>query len=202
MAEEKKTQEKMEKKEKPAVEEQKEKAKAAEAEKKKEEKPKEEKAQESKQEESVKETSEQKQEEEKTEDDSSKVELSAKMEEMIKTIENLSVLELSDLVKAMEDRFGVSAQAPVAAVGAPGVAAAGGEAAEEEKSVFTVELSDIGAKKINVIKEVRALTSLGLKEAKELVESAPCPIKEDIPKDEAEKIKKQLEETGAKVELK
>ncbi len=199
MAEEKKTQEKMEKKEQPAVEEQKEEAKAKEKEKKAE-KPEETKAEEPKKDESVKETSEEKKEE--SSDDSSKIELSGKMEEVIKTIENLSVLELSDLVKAMEDRFGVSAQAPVAAVGAPGVAAAGGEAAEEEKSVFTVELSDVGAKKINVIKEVRALTSLGLKEAKELVESAPCPIKEDIPKDEAEKIKKQLEETGAKVELK
>lgn len=129
-------------------------------------------------------------------------ELSEDMEKLIKTVENLSVLELSELVKAMEVRFGVSAQAPVAAAGAVGGPAGGAEAAEEEKSVFTVHLEDVGAKKINVIKEVRALTSLGLKEAKELVESAPCSIKEDVPKEDADKMKKQLEEAGAKIELK
>lgn len=134
-------------------------------------------------------------------DDKPKVELSEKMEGMIKTIEDMSVIELSDLVKALEDKFGVSAAAPVA-VAAAGAAAPGGAGAEEEKSVFDVILADIGAKKINVIKEIRALTSLGLKEAKDLVEAAPKAVKEGIPKDEAEKMKKQLEEAGAKVELK
>ncbi len=131
------------------------------------------------------------------------VELSEKMEGFVKNIEEMSVLELSDLVKALEDRFGVSAAAPAVAVAAPGAAggAAGGEA-EEEKSVFTVVLTDVGAKKINVIKEIRALTNLGLKEAKDLVESAPADVKTDVLKEEAEKIKKQLEEVGAKVELK
>ncbi|MEA3489948.1 MAG: 50S ribosomal protein L7/L12 [Candidatus Omnitrophota bacterium] len=124
------------------------------------------------------------------------------MEGMIKTLEEMSVLELSDLVKALEDRFGVSAAAPVAAVATVGAGAPGAGGAEEEKSVFDVVLADIGAKKINVIKEIRALTSLGLKEAKDLVESAPKPVKEGIPKEEAEKMKKQLEEAGAKVELK
>ncbi|MFC1570372.1 50S ribosomal protein L7/L12 [Candidatus Omnitrophota bacterium] len=124
------------------------------------------------------------------------------MEGMIKTIEDMSVLELSDLVKALEDKFGVSAAAPVAVAAAGGAAAPGAAGAEEEKSVFDVILADIGAKKINVIKEIRALTSLGLKEAKDLVEAAPKAVKEGIPKDEAEKMKKQLEEAGAKVELK
>jgi len=142
--------------------------------------------------------------EEKKEDEKPKVELSEKMEGMMKTIEEMSVLELSDLVKALEDRFGVSAAAPMAAMavagaGAPGAAAGG---AEEEKSVFDVILAGAGDKKINVIKEIRALTSLGLKEAKDLVESAPKPVKEGVPKDEADKMKKQLEAAGAKVELK
>jgi len=130
------------------------------------------------------------------------VQLSEKMEGMIKNIGDMSVLELSDLVKALEEKFGVSAAAPAVAVAAaPGAgAAAGGDA--EEKSVFTVVLADVGAKKINVIKEIRALTSLGLKEAKDLVEAAPKEIKEGVLKDEAEKMKKQLEEAGAKVELK
>lgn len=136
------------------------------------------------------------------EEEKPKVQLSEKMEGMVKTLEDMSVLELSDLVKALEDRFGVSAAAPVAfaAAGAAPGAAAGG--AEEEKSLFTVVLADIGAKKINVIKEIRALTNLGLKEAKDLVESAPAEVKTDVLKDEAEAIKKQLEEAGAKVELK
>lgn len=132
-----------------------------------------------------------------------KVELSEKMEGIIKNIEDMSVLELSDLVKALEDKFGVSAAAPVAvaaAGAAPGAAAGGADA--EEKSVFDVVLASAGEKKINVIKEIRALTSLGLKEAKDLVESAPQPVKEGVPKDEADKMKKQLEEAGAKVELK
>ena len=130
-----------------------------------------------------------------------KPELSEKMEGMIKTIEEMSVLELSDLVKVLEDKFGVSAAAPAMAMAAPAAGAAAG-GAEEEKSVFTVVLADIGAKKINVIKEVRALTNLGLKEAKDLVESAPADIKEGLVKEEAEKMKKQLEDVGAKVELK
>jgi large subunit ribosomal protein L7/L12 len=131
-----------------------------------------------------------------------KVQLSEKMEGIVKNIEGMTVLELSELVKALEDKFGVSAAAPVA-VAAPGAAgAAAGGAEAEEKSVFSVVLADVGPKKINVIKEIRALTNLGLKEAKDLVEAAPKEVKTDIPKDEAEKMKKQLEETGAKVELK
>ena len=135
-------------------------------------------------------------------DDKPKVELSEKQESLVKGIEEMSVLELSDLVKALEERFGVSAAAPVAvaAAGVPGAAAGGAE--EEEKSVFDVVLAEVGSNKIQVIKEIRTLTSLGLKEAKELVEAAPKEVKEGLPKEEAEKIKKQLEETGAKVELK
>ena len=123
--------------------------------------------------------------------------LSKKMEDVIKTVELLTVIELADLVKALEEKFGVSAQIPVAAV-----AAGGGAAAEEEKSSFTIVLANAGAKKINVIKEIRTVTTLGLKEAKDLVESAPKTVKEGVPKEEAEKIKKQLEAAGAKIELK
>ena len=122
-------------------------------------------------------------------------------EDVVSFIENMSVLELSNLVKELEDKFGVSAAAPVAAVAAVGGAAAGGEAAAE-KTEFNVVLSAAGDKKINVIKEVRAITGLGLKEAKELVEGAPKPVKEGVAKDEAEEIKKKLEAAGAKVELK
>ncbi len=143
--------------------------------------------------------------EKKPEKQKPKVQLSDKMEGMIKNIEEMSVLELSDLVKALEEKFGVSAAAPVAAMaaagaGAPGAAAGGG--AEEEKSVFTVVLASVGDKKINVIKEIRAVTDLGLKEAKDLVEAAPKEIKSDVTKEEAEKVKKQLEAAGAKIELK
>ncbi|HDD52496.1 MAG TPA: 50S ribosomal protein L7/L12 [Thermosulfidibacter takaii] len=120
-------------------------------------------------------------------------------EDVIKFIENMSVLELSQLVKELEEKFGVSAAAPVAAAPA---AAAGEAAAAEEKTEFDVILKDIGAQKIQVIKVVRAITGLGLKEAKELVEGAPKPVKEGVPKDEAEKIKAQLEEVGATVEVK
>ena len=129
-----------------------------------------------------------------------KVQLSDKMEGLIKSVEEMSVLELSELVKALEDRFGVSAAAPmaVAAVGAPGAAAA--EA--EEKTVFDVVLTEVGSQKIQVIKEVRALTSLGLKEAKDLVEAAPKEVKTDVTKEEADKMKSQLEAVGAKIELK
>jgi large subunit ribosomal protein L7/L12 len=131
-----------------------------------------------------------------------KVKLSEKMEGMIKNIEEMSVLELSDLVKALEDKFGVSAAAPAMAIAAMPGAAGAGAAEAEEKSTFTVVLAEIGAKKINVIKEIRVLTNLGLKEAKDLVESAPKEIAENVTKEDAQKMKKQLEEAGAKVELK
>lgn len=121
-------------------------------------------------------------------------------DDVIKFIENMSVLELADLVKELEDKFGVSAAAPVAAVAA-GAPAAGGEAAEE-KTEFDVVLKAPGGEKIKVIKEVRTITGLGLKEAKELVESAPKPLKEAVAKDEAEEIKKKLEGVGAEVEIK
>ena len=122
-----------------------------------------------------------------------------KIEEMIKEIETMSVLELCDLVKAIEEKFGVSAAAPVMAVaaGAPGA----GGAAEEEKTLFNVVLENAGSSKIAVIKEVRAITSLGLKEAKDLVDGAPKPVKEGVPKEEAEEVKKRLEGAGAKVSL-
>ena len=132
------------------------------------------------------------------------VELSPKLEEVMKTIEGLTALELSELVKGLEDKFGIQAAAPMAAgMMMPGAAAGGGAAAaEEEKTSFDVILAEMGANKIAVIKEVRAATSLGLKEAKDLVESAPKAIKEDASKEEAEELKKKLEAAGAKVELK
>lgn len=125
----------------------------------------------------------------------------AKIDEVIKSIEGLSVIELSDLVKALEDKFGVAAM-PAMAMGA--VAGAGAQAAaeEEEKTTFNVILAETGANKIQVIKEVRTVTNLGLKEAKDLVDSAPKPVKENVPKAEAQEIKKKLEAVGAKVELK
>ena len=120
-------------------------------------------------------------------------------DQILEAIENMTVLELSELVKAMEEKFGVSAAAPVAVAAAGGAApAAGGE----EKSEFTVVLAAAGDKKINVIKAVREATGLGLKEAKELVDGAPKPVKENIGKAEAEELKKKLEEAGATVELK
>ena len=130
--------------------------------------------------------------------------VSEKLQGILKTIEELTVLELADLVKALEDRFGVSAAAAVA-VAAPGVggaAAAGSAAPQEEKTSFTVVLASSGDKKIQVIKEIRAVTNLGLKEAKDLVEGAPKTVKEGVTKEEADKIKKILEEQGAKVEIK
>ena len=130
---------------------------------------------------------------------SDEVKLEGKMAEFVDWIETISVLELSQLVKALEARLGVSAAAPVAAAAAP---AAAGAAAAEEKTEFTVELTEAGAQKIAVIKEVRAITGLGLKEAKDLVEGAPKAVKENVAKDEAEKIKKQLEAAGAKVTIK
>ena len=132
---------------------------------------------------------------------SEEVKLEGKMAEFVDWIEKISVLELSQLVKALEARLGVSAAAPVAVAAAPAAGGAGAAAAEE-KTEFTVELTDAGAQKIGVIKEVRAITGLGLKEAKDLVEGAPKPVKENVAKDEAEKIKKQLEAAGAKVTIK
>ena len=123
-------------------------------------------------------------------------------QQVVEYIKGISVMELSQLVKTLESELGVSAAAAVA-VAAPGGAAAGGAAAPaEEKTEFTVTLTEIGGNKINVIKVVREVTSLGLKEAKDLVESAPKPIKEGVNKDEAAAIKKKFEEVGAKVEIK
>ena len=124
----------------------------------------------------------------------------ANLEKIADDLSSLTVMEAADLSKLLEDKWGVSAAAPVA-VAAAGPADAGGDAGEE-KNDFDVILASIGDKKINVIKEVRALTQLGLKEAKDLVESAPAPIKEGVPKEEAEEIKKKLEDAGATVELK
>ena len=126
----------------------------------------------------------------------------AKLDDVVKTIEELSVLELSELVKLLEEKFGVKAQAMMQApvMMAQGAGAAAEEA--EEKTSFDVVLAEIGPNKIQVIKEVRALTDLGLKEAKDLVESAPKAVKEGVPKEEAEEIKKKLEAQGAKVEIK
>ncbi len=124
-----------------------------------------------------------------------------KKEDVIKYIENMSVLELADLVKELEEKFGVSAAAPVA-VAAAGAPAGGAAPAAAEQTEFTVSLVDAGAEKIKVIKEVRAITGLGLKEAKDLVEGAPKVLKEGVTKEEAEKIKKQVESAGAKVEVK
>ena len=124
----------------------------------------------------------------------------ADLQKIVDTLSGLTVLEAAELAKLLEEKWGVSAAAPVAMM----AAAAGGAAAApvEEKTEFTVVLAAAGAQKINVIKEVRAVTNLGLKEAKDLVEGAPKPVKEGVSKDEAEKIKKQLESAGATVELK
>ena len=121
-------------------------------------------------------------------------------DDVVEFIANMSVLELSELVKEMEEKFGVSAAAPVAMMAA-GPADGAGEAAEEQTE-FDVILTAFGDKKIQVIKEVRAITGLGLKDAKELVDGAPKPVKECVPRDEAEKVKAQLEEAGAQVEVK
>jgi len=124
----------------------------------------------------------------------------SKLEQIVDQLSGLTVLEAAELVKLLEDKWGVSAAAPVAVAA---IAGGGGAAAEEavEKTEFTVVLTDAGANKINVIKEVRALTGLGLKEAKDLVEAAPANVKEAIAKDEAEKAKKLLEDAGAKIEI-
>jgi large subunit ribosomal protein L7/L12 len=124
-------------------------------------------------------------------------------EDFVKQIESMSVLDLANLVKALEDRFGVSAAAAAMPMAMPGAGAGAGAAAPaEEKTEFTVVLTEVGDKKINVIKAVREVTSLGLKEAKDLVEGAPQTVKEGVSKDEAEKIKKVFEEAGAKVTIK
>jgi len=128
-----------------------------------------------------------------------KVEVSAEMEQFISYIENMTVLDLSKLVKALEERLGVSAAAPVAVAAAPAAAAA---APAEEKTEFDVILASFGENKVAVIKEVRAITGLGLKEAKDLVEGAPKAVKEGVSKDDAANFKKQLEAAGAKVEVK
>lgn len=128
-----------------------------------------------------------------------KIELTAEMEQFVSYIEGLTVLDLSKLVKALEERLGVSAAAPVAVAAAAPAAAA---APVEEKTEFDVVLVDGGVQKIPVIKEVRALTGLGLKEAKDLVDGAPKPIKTGVPKEEADQIKAKLEAAGAKVEVK
>ena len=125
----------------------------------------------------------------------------ADLQKIVDDLSGLTVLEAAELSRMLEEKWGVSAAAPVAVAAAPGAAAAAAPAAEE-KTEFTVVLAGAGAQKINVIKEVRAITGLGLKEAKDLVEAAPKPVKEGISKDEAEKIKKQLEGAGASVELK
>jgi large subunit ribosomal protein L7/L12 len=124
-------------------------------------------------------------------------------DEIIKAVEAMPVLQLSELVKALEERFGVTAAAPVAMMAAPGGAVAGAAAAAEEKTAFDVVLETVPAdKKIQVIKVVRELTNLGLKEAKDLVEAVPKPVKTGVAKEESETMKKKLEEVGAKVEIK
>ena len=123
----------------------------------------------------------------------------AKIEKLVEDLSGLTVLEAAELAKLLEDKWGVSAAAPVAAVAAAGAVAA---APAVEQTEFTVVLAAVGDKKINVIKEIRAITGLGLKEAKDLVEADPKEVKADVSKDEAAKIKKQLEDAGAKVELK
>ena len=130
--------------------------------------------------------------------------LSKKLEDLLKSIEEMSVLELTNFVKAIEEKFGVTAAAPIAFGGAAsGGGAAGAQAAQaEEKATFTLVLAKVGDNKIQVIKEIRAITTLGLKEAKDLVEAAPKPFKEGVPKEEAETIKKKFEGVGAVVELK
>jgi large subunit ribosomal protein L7/L12 len=123
-------------------------------------------------------------------------------EEIIEAIKSMTVLELSDLIKDLEGEFGVTAAAPVAVAATPAAGAAAAAPAEEEKTEFDVVLSEVGAEKIKVIKVVREITGLGLKEAKDLVDNAPKPVKEGVSKEEAESIKAKFEEVGAKVEIK
>ena len=126
--------------------------------------------------------------------------MAATKEDVVSFIDNMTVLEMSELVKELEDKYGVTAAAPAVAVAAP--AAGGGDAAAEEKTEFDVVLTAAGDKKIQVIKEVRTITGLGLKDAKDLVEAAPKAIKEGVKKEEAEEIKKKVEEAGGTVEVK
>ena len=126
--------------------------------------------------------------------------MAATKEDVVSFIDNMSVLEMSEFVKELEEKYGVTAAAPAVAMMAP--AAGGGEAAAEEKTEFDVVLTAIGDKKIQVIKEVRAITGLGLKDAKDLVEGAPKTVKEGVKKEEAEEIKKKIEEVGGTVEVK
>ena len=126
----------------------------------------------------------------------------ADLSKLVDELSNLTVLEAAELAKMLEEKWGVSAAAAVAVAAGPAAGGAGGAAAAEEKTEFNVILKSVGEKKIEVIKEVRAITGLGLKEAKDLVEGAPKPVKEGVAKEEAEKIKAALEKVGAKVELK
>lgn len=130
--------------------------------------------------------------------------MEAKLEQIVKSVEELTVLELADLVKVLEDKFGVTAASPMMAgpMAAGAGAGSGAAAAVEEKTSFTVVLANAGGNKISVIKEVRTATNLGLKEAKDLVDAAPKTVKENMPKAEAEELKKKLEAAGATVELK
>ncbi len=127
---------------------------------------------------------------------------SGKLQEIIGSIETMSVLELAELVKALEEKFGVSASAPMMMAAAPGAGGAAAGAPAEEKTSVTIVLKSAGANKIQVIKEIRAITTLGLKEAKDLVDAAPKPIKDNVAVKEAETIKKTLEAAGATIELK
>ena len=124
-----------------------------------------------------------------------------KREDVLVYLENANMLEISELIKDIEDKFGVTAVAPVAIAGGAAPAAGGDSGAAEEKTEFDIELTGVGDKKINVIKVIRTITSLGLKEAKELVDNAPSKVKEAVPKEEAEDVKRQLEEAGATVAL-
>ena len=124
-----------------------------------------------------------------------------KREDVLVYLENANMLEISELIKDIEDKFGVTAAAPVAIAGGAAPAADGDGGAAEEKTEFDIDLTGVGDKKINVIKVIRTITSLGLKEAKELVDNAPSKVKEAVPKEEAEDVKKQLEEAGATVTL-
>ena len=139
--------------------------------------------------------------EEATKEETKKVEVPAKFKDLVKVVEEMSVLELSELVKVLEDKFGVSAAAPMAMMAAPAAGGAGAAPAEEKTS-FTVEITEAGGQKIAVIKAVREVAGLGLKDAKDLVDKAPAVVKENVPKAEAEEMKKKIEAAGAKVTLK
>lgn len=140
--------------------------------------------------------------EETTQKDETKVEVPEKFKSLVESIEKLSALELSELVKVLEGKFGVSAAAPMMMAAGAGAAGGAPTGVGEDKTDFTVELSEVGGNKISVIKVVREVTGKGLKEAKDLVDAAPKAVKENVPKAEAEELKKKLEEAGAKVTLK